>query len=119
MAVMTLSFRSSNGRRLSFRHLADRLTNDVDDGGRRSHERRVIHGMRANPGLHPLGHEAVIVFDDHAILFGDEEPDWPVLPQRPPHFDGVQAGEIGRWTAASTASSSWEAFCAKAAANAA
>ena len=31
----------------------------------------------------------------------------------------MQAGEIGRWTAASTASSSLEAFCAKAAAKAA
>ena len=31
----------------------------------------------------------------------------------------MQAGEIGRWTAASTASSSAAAFCAKAAAKAA
>ena len=30
----------------------------------------------------------------------------------------MQAGESGRWTAASTASSSLDAFCAKAAANA-
>ena len=42
--------------------------------------------------LHPLGHEALIVLDDHAVLLGDQEPGRPVLPQRPLHLDTDAGG---------------------------
>ena len=64
----------------------------VQDDGRRGHDRRMIDGMRAHLGLHALGHEALIVLDDHAVLLGHQEPGRPVLPQRPRHRDGDAGG---------------------------
>ena len=42
--------------------------------------------------LHALGHEAVIVLDNHAVLLGDEEPGRPVLPQGPSDLDSDAGG---------------------------
>ena len=82
-----------------------------------SHDRRVIDVVGAHPGPHARGHEALIVLDDHAVLFGHQEPGRAVLPQGPAAsvVRRRRRAKIGRWTAASTANSSAAAFCAKAA----
>jgi hypothetical protein len=48
--------------------------------------------VRAHASLHPLGNEALAVVGDHAILLGDQESGWQVLPQRPTHGDGNTGG---------------------------
>ena len=74
------------------RWLVDRLADDVEDVRGRGHQRRMVDRMRPQPSLHPLGHEALIFLDDHAVLLGDEEPRRPVLPQRPAYPDGDAGG---------------------------
>ena len=55
----------------------------------------MIDGMRPHPGLHPLGHETLIVADDHAVLLSDEIPGHTILPPR--SIDGhVDAGSRDR-----------------------
>ena len=53
---------------------------------------RVIDGMRPYPGLHPLGHEAMVVTYGRAVPLGYEEPGRLVLPQRPRQLDGDAGG---------------------------
>ena len=40
----------------------------------RRHDRRVIDRVSALPSRHARRHAALVVLNDHAILFGDEEP---------------------------------------------
>src|SRR5215469_5595108 len=89
IAVMTFLLLSSSGRV----HITHGVEDYVDDfSGRRDH-RRVVHLARAGAGAHPLGHEALRIRGDHAVLLGDQEPARAVLPQRPldRHADTVGA----------------------------
>ena len=61
----------------------------------RGHERRVIDVMGTNSGLHSLGHKTMIVFDDHAVLLGNQEPGRPILPERAFSLD-ANAGSRNR-----------------------
>ena len=84
-----------NGIPVQPRDLGHRLADDVHDNGRRGHDRRMIDGMGPHLSLHPLGHEALIFLDDHAVLLGHQVPGRTVLPQRP--IDGdADAGRRDR-----------------------
>ena len=97
--------------------IASRMTSRTVSG--RGDDRRVIDRVRADPGLHALGHEALVVLNDHAVLLGDQEPGRPVLPQRPLHLDADASRRDRPLDGRQHRQLSFAAFWAKAAAKAA
>lgn len=62
----------------------DRFGNDMRDGVRRGHDRRVVGLIRPHMRIHANCHEMLRFRVDHQVLFGDQEPAWTVFPQRAP-----------------------------------